>query len=300
MHHMRSTLLASAALLGLASAAQAAEPATIRLCTGDDPGVYFDAGEYIAGFSTAKIKIVTVPDTGGTWSNIHRAIDLPATDPNACDAFIGQPDGPALLARKEPGKVADLRKIGSLHREYLQVVCSQKSGFTELDDLEGNAQASVALGADGSGAWLVWQNIIAEDDGYDAIQVRNVGGIEAANDAAEGRTSCWLRPAAAPDPQVAQADDLFGDRLVLASANDKDFNDAEDIDGTALYTDDFNLPHGLYKHNLQTSWTDNSVETISWLAGVYVNSKRVPKGVTGDLIGIVANAAKGLRAKYGQ
>jgi hypothetical protein len=89
-----------------------------------------------------------------------RLTDTPATDPTACDAFIGQPDGLAYLARTNRAKLSTIRQFGALHREYAHVVCSRESGVTKLQQqiVDNPTKYKVALGNSNSGAWLLWQN----------------------------------------------------------------------------------------------------------------------------------------------
>src|SRR3546814_19352827 len=112
------------------------------------------------------------------WSSDVCSSDLTAAA-GACDAMIGQPDGPVYISRATPGASRSLRQVGELHREYLHVLCSQASGIDALGDLSGRTKHSVAIGAAGSGAWLLWQNFIAEDDSYGNIPVSTEGGIVA-------------------------------------------------------------------------------------------------------------------------
>lgn len=73
--------------------------------------------------------------------DMDRMLSLPSDDPAACDAMIGQPDGPVYLSRTAPAKVKQIRQIASLHREYLQVLCNKASGVDDLGDLESDPKA---------------------------------------------------------------------------------------------------------------------------------------------------------------
>ncbi|MER9768960.1 hypothetical protein NKJ09_23180 [Mesorhizobium sp. M0189] len=118
-------------IAAFASMLPAAAMADIRLCTGSASGVYFAAGQEIVKMA-GKNMPVTVVETEGTIDNLQRVLDLPADSPDACDAMIGQPDGPVYIGRQSPAKIKKLRQVGGLHREYLQVLCSKASGVDDL------------------------------------------------------------------------------------------------------------------------------------------------------------------------
>jgi uncharacterized protein len=287
---------AAAALLMFAGTAPAAQ--TIRLCTGSESGVYYAAGDAIAKMAGAKIDVVNVASQG-TIDNLDRVLDTAAEDPAACDAMIGQPDGPVYLARQSPAKVKKLRHVAALHREYLHVLCNTASGVDDLSDLEDDpAKYSLAIGEPGSGAWLIWQNIIAEDEDYGAVPVTNEGGVLALSSVSSGDTTCMLVPAGLRNGTVNEADATYGDTVRLVDADDGDFNDATDIKGDQLYTFG-DIPKGTYPRSLQAGWFA-SVKTISWSAAVFVNTDRVTGTALVDFIQAANRAAIGIKAEYGK
>lgn len=283
----------AAALFLLTGSAFAAE---IRLCTGGSSGVYYAAGESIKAFAGQTIPMRNV-ETGGTIDNLERVLDLDATDPKACDAMIGQPDGPVYIARQSPAKVKKLRKIADLHREYLHVICNKASGVDDLTDLAGNTKYTLDVGVTGSGAWLIWQNIIAQDSSYANVPVKNEGGMLALSSVAAGDTTCMLAPAGLRTGIALEADNTFGDQVVLAGADDKDFTRATDIKGEQLYTFG-DIPKRTYGKSLQTGFFGGAVKTISWSAGVHVNTDRVDPATLPKLIREVSRAALQIKAEY--
>lgn len=295
---MKRLLLAALAVSLMTISAQAAQ--TIRLCTGAAGGPYAEAGKMIAAMARGdqSISIEIVTDTGGTWGNIQRTVLG-----DGCDAMIGQPDGAAVLKRQNPGAAADLKPVADLHREYLHALCSKESGVDDIGDLESDPKGngySIALGEPGSGAWLIWQNFIAEDEDYGKVPVKNEGGVIALASVAANETTCVLQPAALGNSMVRQADEQFGDGLLLAGVNDRDFDDAADPQGKPLYTYQ-EIPSGTYKISLQAGWFVGDTDTISWLAKVYVNPQRVTdqKALT-SFITAVARARPGIQAQYGK
>lgn len=285
----------AAAFFALSMAARAAEP--VRLCTGAANGVYAAAGEAIKKMAGNGLPVVVV-ETEGTIDNMRRMIELPADDPEACDAMIGQPDGPVYLARTAPASVKKIRQVATLHREYLHVLCNKESGVDDLGDLENDPDKyRIAIGEAGSGAWLIWQNLIAEDEDYGAVPVSNEGGIMALSSVSSGDTTCMLVPAGLKNGTVNEADSTFGDTIALVGANDKDFDDATDIKGKPLY-EYAKIPGSAYPQ-LFNYWSD--VKTITWPAGVFVSTERMSdaKRLTA-FVQAASRASAGIKAEFGK
>lgn len=294
------TLLASM----LATAAMAEDKMTINLCTGGEGKPYFQTGDMIQSFmSNNKNATVRVIATDGTWDNIQRTVMTPMTPETlasgeSCHAFVGQPDGAVLLKRKNPAAAAKLRVVGQGPLEFLHVLCGKESGVDDLSDIAGDNTKSVALGKDGSGAWLIWQNFVAENKSYGEVVVSNESGALAMSSVAENTTTCMLVPAALGNATVNQADEEFGDSMLLAGANDKDFNDATTVDGKPLYRWQA-IPSGTYQKNLQ-GWF-SSADTIAWQAGIYVNKEAFVghDRALEDFISAAAKIKPALKRQYG-
>lgn len=294
------TLIASM----FATAAMAEDKMTINLCTGGEGKPYFQTGDMIQSFmSNNKNATVRVIATDGTWDNIQRTVMTPMTSETlasgeSCHAFVGQPDGAVLLKRKNPAAAAKLRVVGQGPLEFLHVLCGKESGVDDLSDIAGDNTKSVALGKDGSGAWLIWQNFIAEDKSYGEVVVSNESGALAMSSVAENTTTCMLVPAALGNATVNQADEEFGDSMLLAGANDKDFNDAVTVDGKPLYRWQA-IPSGTYQKNLQ-GWF-SSADTIAWQAGIYVNKEAFVghDRALEDFISAAAKIKPALKRQYG-
>ncbi len=303
---MKTSIIALALAASVSfPALAAAEPMTVNLCTGGEGKPYHQTGEIISGFLRDSKNIrVNVITTNGTWDNIERTVKTAATPEavasgDACHAFIGQPDGPVLLKRKDATAAGNLKIIGHGPREFLHVLCSRESGVEDLSDIAGDNSKSVALGASGSGAWLIWQNFIAEDKSYAEVQVSDESGAIAMSSVSTNSTTCALVPAAVVNATVAQADVDFGESLALVGANDKDFNDSQTIDGKPLYKWQA-IPSGSYPANLQAGWF-TSVDTIAWQAGIYVNKQYFQDNQKAleDLITAVAKAKPAIKNTFG-
>ena len=293
-------VLATAALSGSAFA----EPLRVNLCTGGEGKPYNLTGGYIAGFLKMSKNIdLHVVTSSGTWDNIQRTVVDPQTvdsiaSGESCQAYIGQPDGAVLLKRKSPAAAANLRIIGQGPREFLHVLCSKESGVKDLSDLAGDNTKSVALGPEGSGAWVIWQNFVATNKAYAEVQVTPEEGALALSSVANNITTCMIIPAALGNATMLQADNDFGDQLTLAGANDWSFNNATAIDGKPLYVWQ-EIPSGTYPQNLQ-GWFSGK-NTVAWMAGVYVNYdyfSKNPKALE-DFISAVAKAKPAIKNTFG-
>lgn len=293
---MNRLVFAATALAALCATPAMAAPA-VRLCTGAPSGIYYAAGDEIAKVAGKSLAIVNV-ETEGTLDNLERVLDLPADDPAACDAMVGQPDGPVYVARQSPAKVKKLKQVATLHREYLHVLCSKKSGVDDLGDLENDPDRySLAVGDVGSGAWLVWQNLVAADEDYGKVPQRTEGGDIALAAVASGETTCMLVPAGLGNGTVMEADATYGDTVVLVGANDRDFTDATNINGEQLYTWE-KIPAGTYPRSLQSGWF-SAASTISWPAAVYVNTERMDRATLNAFIRAASRGAVTIKAEYG-
>lgn len=292
---VKSFFLAAATLaaISFSSAVQAEE---ITLCTGSSSGIYYEAGLDIQ--KAARNLNVIIVETAGTSENIDRALFAQKGSDNSCDAFIGQPDGMVAEVRSTPAVKNKVRQVGSLHREYLQVVCGKNSGIDDLGDLENDAKAhTIAVGEDGSGTSLVWKNLITEDEDYADVRTIQEGGISALSQVATGDVDCALVTGGLGMGVINDADSMYADTVALVGANDKDFNDALGIDGKPLY--EYAKIDGVYK-NLQCGWTCDSVSTLSWNARVWAVTEKMDKKTLEAFTRAVAQASVVIKGKYGK
>jgi len=275
-------------LVVMSTCAAAAERPQVRLCTGVENGVYDDAGKIIKRWAGQKLDVQLI-NTEGSIDNIEKAMG------SECDAFIAQPDSLVQKAKDSPGIKQQIRSIGVLHREYVQVLCNKESGLDDLGDLEGTKH-TLDIGAPGSGAWTTWQNFVAEDDGYSTVVVKSDGGELALAAVATGDTDCMLVTSGLHSGIMNMADANYSDTVAFVGANDKDFNDATTIDGKPLYS--YIKIKDVYP-NLQSGWF-SSVSTLTWQAGVYVNTETMDRPTMSKFISIVSNAAGEIKGKYGK
>ena len=271
----------------------------VNLCSGSGTGVYYEAADAIRQAAGKNLPVINV-ETVGTGENITRTVNVQKDDHDSCDAFIGQPDAVVYEAKSAPVIAKMIRPVGTLHREYLHALCGKDSGVEDIGDLESTPSAySVAIGDSGSGAWYVWQNMIKEDEDYAEVPTVNEGGSLAISSVASGTTSCMLIPAGLGNGTMNLADETYSDGLNLVGVNDRDFDDAQDIKGKPMY--EYRDIDGVYKNLQCGSWSCDSVDTLTWLATVYINTEKFENKKELDLfIRAVGQAGVNIKAKYGK
>lgn len=266
----------------------------LTLCTGAADQPYAAAGEMIAAEAKGNgLDIEVVTGTGGTWGNIQLSLQ------GKCDAIIAQPDGLAYLKRIEPNNAGKFLPIADLHREYLHALCGKNSGVDDIGDLENDPKKySIALGERGSGAWLIWQNFISEDEDYAPVKQTTDSSDDALASVANDQTTCMLVPAAIGNSVVRAADELYGYGIALVGVNDSDFNDAVDPQNKPLYTYS-EVPSGTYTKSLQGYFWSGK-ETLTWTAKVYVNTANLTdQNQRKVLIRSVMKARGGIVSNFG-
>ena len=289
---MRKLLLASVALIATTVIAHTAPATQVRICTGEKGLGYQQACLAIRDFSKGNriVKVVLVEGTGGSKDNATRAFDLKADDKDACDAFIGQPNVVTDMANTDRSKLSTIRFLGSLHKEYAQLVCSKASGVTSIKDLVNHPEKySVALGENGSGAWLTWQTWMDAAPSLKNVSPRPESGALALTSVASNMTTCALFPEALKGRWMNMTNAQYADRVKLASDDISAFGKIKDFQGNQMYTFD-KIPSKFYD-KLQTGLFGSSVGTISWEAGVYMNADRVTdNAVISELVSIISRA----------
>jgi TRAP-type uncharacterized transport system substrate-binding protein len=274
---MKRFLLAGISVLA-SSAAFAASPSIlpVRLCTGAEGFPYAQAGEIIRGAAQGSSDLIVevVKNTGGSWSNIDRTFIKPAEAPDACDAAIVEPAALALLARQRRDLSPRVRKLAELHTEYAHVLCSRESGVTKLQQLRDNPQNySVALGNNGSGAWLFWDGLKSVEPKFADVPVNNEGGGLALSAVATNSATCTIINSGLHGKTIDEANDTYGDKVLLVEADRSSFFKILGPDEKPIYTKG-TIPGKTYR-KIQDGFLSSSVDTVSWKAVLIVNSERV-------------------------
>jgi TRAP transporter TAXI family solute receptor len=151
-------LLAALALSAFSLAAQAG-PSFINILTGGTSGVYYPIGvglSQIYGQNIADVK-VTVQATKASVENLNLLQNGRGELALALSDSVGDASrGVAEAGFKQP--LDKLRAIANVYPNYIQIVASQQSGITRLEDLKGKR---ISVGAPKSGTELNARAILA-------------------------------------------------------------------------------------------------------------------------------------------
>ncbi|AXX29547.1 TAXI family TRAP transporter solute-binding subunit [Actinosynnema pretiosum subsp. pretiosum] len=192
----RTALLACALTPLLVTCAPSAPPTPAVIAAGEEGGFYLDFATLLA----AQLPFPATPRaTEGSRDNLH----LLATDQAAL----------ALTLADAAQEARDLRALGRVYENYLQLVVPADSPARTASDLRG---LRVSLGAPGSGAALAGARLFTALDLHRDTRVDHLPFRTAARELAEGRIDALLWSGGVPTPVLA---DLGGVRLLpLADA----------------------------------------------------------------------------------
>lgn len=296
-----TTMLALAALAGMAHADDTKQ--TINICTGSASKPYNATGnligQYLQDSKDIDFKVIT---TQGSWDNVQRGTGAMTPERiasgDACQVFIAQPDAMVRLSNVNQGAAEHARAIGHGPVEYLHVLCSKKSGITDLKQLKSNPKATLAVGKDGSGAWLIWNNFISANKDYANVPTLPNDGLDAVTAVDTNTASCALIPTGIKSGIMNQVNDQYSDTIGLVTAGDNAFAKAKNADGEALYTWSA-IPSGTYP-KLQTGFFSSKVETIAWAANIYVNTDLIKDETRyNEILQAVSKSRAGIKRAYG-
>jgi TRAP-type uncharacterized transport system substrate-binding protein len=289
---MRKIIALSTAAFLLSTVSVLASPTTIRLCTGEKGQAYQQAGVAIKSFAKNNriIKIELVENTGGSSNNLARMTEGNTSDAGNCDAMIAQPNVLSDLAKKNRGTLSMIQQAGTLHTEYAQMVCSKDSGVKSVKSLASDAKKySIALGQSGSGAWLTWQTMVDAEPRLKDVSVTPEESAIALTAVATNRTTCAMFPEGLRGRWMNAANLQYADKLRLVENDLSAFGKVSDFQNHQMYKFD-KIPSKFYD-KLQTGFFSSAVGTISWEAGVFINTDRVSdSSVVNELVQIIMRA----------
>ncbi len=238
----------------------------LLVATGGEGGIYYAGGQVFSAFVPKGIDVERIA-SGGSWDNVIRAIN------GEVQVLVAQPDAIAFLEREYPQYKDQFSLIGSLHREYAQVICNRENvDFSSVAGSLESANVSLAIVGKNSGANLMFGNWIAEDSGYASTDIRYFSEQQDAVTAVKsGSVDCLLMASGLSATNTQDLDNDEWRKLRLVAADDKDLNDAEDSEGNSLYEftefpDDALTGLDLWDTDDGSGW---SIETVTWEAGVY-------------------------------
>jgi TRAP transporter TAXI family solute receptor len=132
------------------------KPSQLSIVTGGTGGTYYPLGGEIAGIITDKTGIETTAQSSGASVENMQTLqageaDLAFTQTDIANYAI---NGQMMF---EGGATDNIRAIGALYPETIQIVTSKDSGITSVEDLRGK---KVSVGAPGSGTFANAEQVL--------------------------------------------------------------------------------------------------------------------------------------------
>lgn len=285
--------LAVAAIAAAAPAAQAQSPAPpakpkVAFCTGQKDGKYEELGKTMQRYvRSAAIEIV---NTEGTLDNLDR---LAA---GACQVAVVQPDGLSLF-RRQSGKSLDAEYISKAHAEYVHLYCNKDAGIDRITDLRGKKDALVVLGPRGSGSWIFWANLAAEDKKYEPVPTTTADTMKRAAATVESDPrACMVVISGLRSKSTNFLNDNYAPTLRLARADDRDLKAVKDAAGKPLYAF-ADIPEDTYPA-IKPNDRDE-IETIA-MEAVVIADRALSAEIKDELTGAAKDALKVMARPQGK
>jgi len=231
-----------------------------------------------AGNTLAKYNnSVVVKKTEGSMDNLNKVLS------GECAGGFVQSDALKTFQDQNAAAISQIKRVGPLYQEYVHLLVNkkwaEKNGVKSIKDLKDGTR--VAVGADGSGSAITWSAFVnASKAGwfkgkkYDKISPvpsADYSDLMAANDGKDIQAVLWVSSFGA---QFVKKDAAEFENLVLLDAADKDFSEAKDAAGDAIYSFT-EIPAGTYPKSLPSGslWGTKAVETIGIDAVFVINQK---------------------------
>lgn len=191
----RRTVLGGLGLLGLLVACSPGPDAALPLAAGEPGGFYAEFSALLAGVAAAAGPALRPVVTGGSRDNaVLVARDGAAVGLALTDLVLAARAGAAPFTAP-----LELRAIGRVYENYLQLAVRADAPFTRLADL---ADRPVSLGAPGSGAALTGARLLAVSG--TRVRARELDLATATASLADGRIDGFLWSGGVPTPAVGE------------------------------------------------------------------------------------------------
>lgn len=221
--------IAILAALGAALYCSTAGAAEVTLCAGRQGGGYDGIMRSVGAELERKGHTVTVLNLAGSEDILDNL--------NGGKCSFGPAQGDIFYKKNKesPGSLAKVVPVDVLYNEAMQLVCSEASGYDELDDIQ--AGDAVIVDVIGSGSSLSWENMVAIEKEYGngsywAQATPTYSPLDEAGGAiALGQAKCAFGVGKVP---IDWAKGLLERGGVLSEVYDKDINDLE-FNGSSLY-----------------------------------------------------------------
>ncbi|MBW4717639.1 TAXI family TRAP transporter solute-binding subunit [Saccharothrix obliqua] len=177
-------------LLGLlAAGCGASDPAgELRVAAGENGGIYYDFATLLVGQLAPELG-ARVVETQGSLANLE------LLSSGGAEVALTLADA---AARADPAP--ELRALGRVYENYLQLVVRSDDPARRLTDLAGR---TISLGAAGSGASLSGERMLAIA-GLTRVRVEHLRLAEAARALADGRIDALLWSGGVPTPVLTR------------------------------------------------------------------------------------------------
>lgn len=252
----------------------------VAFCTGQKDGKYEELGKTMQRYvRAAEIEVV---NTEGTLDNLDR---LAA---GSCQVAVVQPDGLSLFKRQS-GKSLDFEYISKAHAEYVHLYCHKDADIDRITDLRGKKDALVVLGPRGSGSWIFWSNLVAEDKKYEPVPTTTADTMKRAAATVESDPkACMVVISGLRSKSTNYLNDNYAPTLRLARADDRDLKSVKDAAGKPLYAF-AEIPEGTYPA-IRPNDRDE-IDTIS-MEAVVIADRALSAEVKDELTGAAKDALK--------
>ncbi|MCW4353824.1 TAXI family TRAP transporter solute-binding subunit [Hoyosella sp. YIM 151337] len=200
-----AAILAAGALA--LSACAADSPGDLTLATGSTGGTYYPLGGEIASVWSSEIEGISVTATvGGASVENLRALDqgevdlIMSVNATAADAV----DGTGDFADQPLANPQNIRVLGNIYPEIVQIVTTAQSGIESIEDLRGKR---VEMGPPGSATYVMAEQILRAygiDPQTDLAATLDSGFGDAATNLGDGVVDAAFGILAAPTGSIEQ------------------------------------------------------------------------------------------------
>jgi TRAP transporter TAXI family solute receptor len=180
---------------------------SLTIAAGESGGFYLAFGRLLAAQINSMQPWLqcTAVETSASLANI----DLLRTGKADLALVLADTARAASSAQAPFSSAVDLRALGRVYENYLQLVVRNDSPFTRVSDLDGRV---VSLGAAGSGASVTGERIIAAAG--ISPRVQHLPLADAGSALAAGSIDALLWSGGVPTPALAKLDASIGIRLL--------------------------------------------------------------------------------------
>lgn len=242
----------------------------VRFCAGRSDGVYYYAANVVKKFAMSlDVKPI---ETQGSFDNLNRLIE------GQCDAAFVQNDALKVYGMRDARAVSGIERATSIYKEYIHLVCNREAKISSISQL--TSKHTVAIGPDGSGTQQSWQALVdSNPKKYSAVQTETRDGIRALTAVADGSDiTCMIYVGGVGSRLLKEDAKRFGDKIVLAAADDAAFGEAKDAKGRPIYSYE-TIPASVYPAVMPKGvfGGGKDVKTVAVDAVVVVNSQWVER-----------------------